>query len=58
MGSVLGLDSYEIDTMELTDAGVERDANGNIIDPKELLKHALIKKWDVTKGHYGSLNDD
>ena len=37
MGAVIGA-KYDVDTQELTDAGVQRDGNGNIIDPKELLK--------------------
>ena len=44
MGSVFFKEAYDIENQELTDAGVERDENGNIIDPKELLKIVLIKK--------------
>ena len=57
MGSVVGR-KYEIDTEELTDAGVSRDENGRVNDPKELLKHCLIKKWATTKEVYGKFNED
>ena len=56
MGSVIGR-KYEIDSEELTDAGVSRDENGRVNDPKELLKHCLIKKWATTKEVYGKFNE-
>ena len=45
MGNFLiGGDCFEQNEEEkaLTDAGVVRDADGNIIDPKELLKIGLV----------------
>ena len=42
---------------ELLDAGFQTDIDGNITDPKELLKIGLIHQWGVTKGHYNNFND-
>ena len=42
----------------MTDAGVERDDNGNVIDPKVLLKTGLIDGFEVTKGLYNRMSDD
>ena len=55
MGAVIGA-KYDVDTSELTDAGVQRDGNGNIIDPKELLKCGLINQWGKTKAIYEELS--
>ena len=55
MGAIINR-GYNVQASALTDAGVETDGNGNIIDPKEILKEGLINQWAVTKGHFNRLN--
>ena len=56
MGAWFG--GYSISPQELMDAGIERDENGNISDPKTLLKHGLIDEFNVTKVKYNSMSPD
>ena len=56
MGVFFG--GYSITPQELTDAGIERDENGNISDPKALLKLGLIDEFNVTKDKYNSMSPD
>ena len=54
MGILCG--GYDVSTMPLEDAGIERDDNGNVTDPKALLKFGLIDRFEVTKGYYNRLS--
>ena len=56
MGAWFG--GYTISPQELTDAGIELDENGNISDPKALLKLGLIDQFNVTKDKFNSMSPD